>query len=67
MKRKEIAKFLCGVEAFHASFHAYLWAWDSAFVVFGIGVSSTINFLNLFVNGAIALLLGFYAWGAPRP
>lgn len=33
---KEIAKFFCGFEAFHAIFHAYLWFSGTEFSAFGV-------------------------------
>lgn len=59
---KEIAKFFCGFEAFHTVFHAYLWLSGTAFTAFGVTATPTWNVAGVVVNGAIALVLGLYAW-----
>ena len=59
---KEIAKFFCGFEAFHTVFHAYLWLSGTTFTAFGITTTPTWNMAGIVLNGAIALVLGLYAW-----
>ena len=53
---REIAKFFCGFEAFHALVHAYLWG------VMGIQFDAAWNLFGLFFNAAIAVVLGVWAW-----
>ena len=60
---KEIAKFLCGAEAFHAFVHAVLWLSGTTVSIFGISATPTWSMVSVFVNAAIALVLGLYAWG----
>lgn len=64
--KKEIAKFLCGAEAFHAVTHAYLLVSGTQFTVLGITTTPTLNAVSVFVNTAIAFALGIYAW-RPQP
>ena len=63
---KEIAKFACGAEAFHAFVHAAFWLSGTTLIVFGITVTSTTNAVGALVNAVIALVLGIYAWGFVR-
>ncbi len=62
---KEVAKFACGAEAFHAFMHAFLWSAGINLTAFGITQNPTLHFLGVAVNAVIALLLGLYAWGHP--
>ena len=41
MRLKEVAKFVCGVEAYHAVVHAYLWFSGTSLPVFGITTTPT--------------------------
>ena len=59
---KEIAKFACGAEAFHAFVHAVLWLSGTTLTVFGITATPAWNSVGLIVNWIIALALGLYAW-----
>lgn len=59
---KEIAKFACGAEAWHAFVHAYLWSSETTLTVFGITETPTIHWWGAIVNAAISLALGLYAW-----
>ncbi len=59
---REIAKFACGGEAFHAFSHAIFWFSGTQFTVLGITETTTLHVLGVFVNAAIALTLGLYAW-----
>ena len=59
---KEIAKFVSGVEAFHAFVHAYFWFSGTTLTVFGITQTPTLNIVSAAVNGIVAILLGVYAW-----
>ena len=62
--RKEIAKFFCGFEAFHAIFHAYLWFSGTEFTAFGVTATTAWNIVGVVLNGTIAVVLGFYGWSA---
>lgn len=64
-RKKEIAKFFAGFEAFHAVVHAYLWVTGTTLMVFGIATTPTLNAVSAVVNAAIALVLGIYAWRNP--
>jgi hypothetical protein len=60
---KEIAKFACGAEAFHAFVHAYFWFSNTTLIVFGITQTPTLNLVSAIVNAVISVALGVYAWG----
>lgn len=62
---KEIAKFACGAEAWHAFTHAVLWFSGTTVPVLGITETPTVHMWGAIVNAVIALLLGLYAWGQP--
>lgn len=64
-RKKEIAKFFAGFEAFHAVVHAYLWLSGTTLTVLGIATTPTLNAISTVVNTIIALLLGIYAWRIP--
>lgn len=66
-RKKELAKFLCGFEAFHMLFHAYLWLSDTDFTAFGIKATTTWSIAAVVVNGLISVVLGIYGWRASRP
>lgn len=59
---KEIAKFFCGWEAFHAVMHAYLYLTGTAFNAFGMPLSPGVNAAGALVGAAISMALGRYAW-----
>lgn len=61
-QKKEIAKFFCGAEAFHAVIHVYLLLSGTQLTVMGISTTPTLNILSIFVTSAITLALGIYAW-----
>ncbi|MCE9561336.1 MAG: hypothetical protein K8U57_04720 [Planctomycetes bacterium] len=64
---KEIAKFLCGAEAFHAFVHAAFWYSGTTLTVFGIITETpTTHMWGAIANAAIALILGVYAWRSRR-
>lgn len=65
-RSKEIAKFFCGFESFHALVHGYLWSTGTSLTVLGIHVTVGWNFIGLFLNAAIALGLGLWTWRAQR-
>lgn len=60
---KEIAKFACGAEAFHAFVHAYFWYSGSTLTAFGITATPTWNIVAAVANAVVSLILGIYAWG----
>ncbi|MFO1486385.1 MAG: hypothetical protein U1F71_23685 [Verrucomicrobiaceae bacterium] len=64
--KKEIAKFLCGGEAFHAVTHAYLLVSGTQLTVMGITTTPTLNAVSVLVSTAITIALGIYAW-RPQP
>lgn len=61
-RMREIAKFACGAEAFHALVHAYLWFSGTTLTLFGITATPTWNIVSVVVNGVLALTLGIYGW-----
>ena len=63
---KEIAKFACGAEAFHAFVHTAFWLSGTTFTLFGVTATRTLNAVGAVVNAIIALVLGIYAWGSVR-
>lgn len=65
-RKKEIAKFACGAEAFHAFGHAVLGLSGTTVTALGITAGPTWHIVSVVVNGAIAILLGVYAWRTPR-
>ncbi|MBY0232499.1 MAG: hypothetical protein K2W96_24740 [Gemmataceae bacterium] len=70
---KEVAKFACGSEAFHAFIHAYFWLSGTTLHVSGWFTETPAVHMWGAIgigNAVIALLLGMYAWGgagAARP
>ena len=60
---KEIAKFACGAEAFHALIHAVFGLSGTTFTILGITVPPNWNIVGVVVNAVIAAVLGIYAWG----
>mgnify|MGYP000651521494 CR=1 FL=1 len=59
---REVAKFVCGFEAFHTVFHGYLWLTGTTMTVLGITLTPSMNMLGAILNGAISVILGIYAW-----
>lgn len=59
---REIAKFFCGFEAFHALFHAYLWRSGSTFSAFGVSASASWNACAFAVHVLVAAALGWFGW-----
>lgn len=59
---KEVAKFVCGAEAFHAFVHAYCWFSGTTLSVFGITQTPTWQMWGAIVNAIVAILVGVYAW-----
>ncbi|RIK63132.1 MAG: hypothetical protein DCC65_16395 [Planctomycetota bacterium] len=61
-RKREIAKFFCGFETYHAVVHGYLWLSGTPFSAFGITFTPAWNAAGVIINGAIAVALGLYAW-----
>lgn len=59
---KEVAKFACGAEAFHAFVHTVFWLSGTTVSVLGITETPTLHAWGAIVNAAISVALGFYAW-----
>jgi len=59
---REVAKFACGVEAFHAFTHAYFWYTGTTLTVFGITETPPVHAAGAVVNAAVAIAIGLYAW-----
>ena len=60
---KEIAKFICGAEAFHAFIHAYFWRSGTTLHVFGwFTETPAVHMWSAIVNAVVSLILGIYAW-----
>jgi len=64
---KEVAKFFCGFEAFHALLHGYLWTSGTAFTALGFTTTATWDAIGTTLNGGIAVALGVYGWRSPKP
>lgn len=62
-RTREIAKFACGAEAFHALAHAALGLPGTTLTAFGVTVIPTWHIAGVAVNAVVSLLLGVYAWG----
>jgi len=63
---KEVAKFFCGVGAFHTFTHTYFWLSGTTVPVFGVITETpTVHMWGAIGNAVIALLLGVYAWRRP--
>lgn len=60
---QEIAKFACGVEAFHAFIHTYFWYSGKSLNAFGVTETPTWHKRAAIANALTALALGVYAWG----
>jgi hypothetical protein len=63
MITKEIAKFLCGAETFHALAHAYCWQTGITLNFLGFTATPQFSMYAAGIDAIIALALGFYAWG----
>lgn len=60
---REVAKFACGWEAFHAVAHMYFWSSGITLTFLGITMTPTVSLVGAALSAVIALLLGAYAWG----
>ena len=61
-RKKEIAKFLCGFETFHALTHAVLLASWTTISVFGVSLTPTWHIVPLTVVILIVFALANYGW-----
>ena len=59
---REVAKFACGWEAFHAVAHTYFWSSGITPTFLGITTTPAISLVGAVLHAVIALLLGVYAW-----
>ena len=66
-RKKEVAKFLCGMEAFHAFMHGCFWYSGTTLEVFGIKENPNRHRIGAIGNAVVAVLLGVYAWQTPCP
>lgn len=68
-RKREIAKFFCGFEAFHAIANGYYWVTGMSLPFMGISFSGAWMVAGFFVHSAIAIVLGLYGWRTmgPRP
>lgn|GEM_PF-1391064 len=64
--RRELAKFFCGFEAFHALAHAALAFSGTTITVLGIDLRPGWHWGSILINGSISVALGLYAWRRPR-
>lgn len=62
-RKKEIAKFLCGAEAFHTVVHGVLLISGTTIAVFGVTLEPTWHIGSVVINLLITLALASYAWG----
>ncbi len=56
-RKKEVAKFFAGFEAFHALVHGYLLVSGTTLTVFGITTTPTLNAVSTIVNAIIAVAI----------
>lgn len=61
-KYREMAKFFCGFETFHALFHGYLLATNTTFIFLSFEISAPLNAVAAIVSATIATCLCLYAW-----
>lgn len=62
-RNKEVAKFLCGFEAYHALLHAFLWYSGTTLSAFGVKEGPKWHRAAAIGNAVASLALGWYAWG----
>ncbi len=61
--RTDTAKFFCGFETFHSIANLTFWASGTPLTLLGMTFGPTWTMAGFFVHGAIAVVLGVYAWG----
>lgn len=59
---KEMAKFACGWEAFHAVLHGYLWYSGLTLTLPGFTATPAVSLYAALIALAVSVLLGAYAW-----
>ena len=59
---KEMAKFACGWEAFHAVLHAYFWYSGLTLTLLGFSATPAVSLYAAPLAAALSILLGVYAW-----
>lgn len=64
---REVAKFACGWEAFHAVLHAYLWYSGSTITILGFTGTPTVNLVAAPLAAGVSVLLGLFGWGGSTP
>lgn len=62
-RKKEIAKFMCGAEAFHSLMHAYFWLSGKTIKAFGLRQTPALHKAGAVGHAVAAVALGIYAWG----
>lgn len=62
---KEIAKFFCGFETYHALASAYFWLSGTSLTVFGFEITPGWGFAGTLIHAIIAIGLGAFAWRSP--
>lgn len=63
---REAAKFLCGVEAFHALMHAVFWYRRTTLHIGPIEETPEWHKSAAIGNALVALALGAYGWSGPN-
>ena len=61
-RKKEIAKFVCGAEAFHAFVHACFWLSGTTLKLVGIKENPKFHRAGAIGNAVVAVIAGIYAW-----
>lgn len=64
---KEVAKFACGWEAFHAVLHAYFWCSGLTVTLLGFTATPTVSLVAAPTAALVSVLLGLFAWGRLPP
>lgn len=62
-RKKEIAKFMCCAEAFHALMHTYFWLSGKTIKAFGLKQTPALHKAGAVGHAVAAVALGIYAWG----
>lgn len=62
-RKKEVAKFLTGAEAFHTVTHVAFMASGTTLNIFGISFQPGWHVISAVINLLITVALASYAWG----
>ena len=62
-RKRELAKFFCGAEVFHAFAHGVLLVSGTTITIFGVSFSAIWNVVSITLNALLALALASYGWG----